>query len=576
MDRRSLLKAAMLAGGAGASALATPPAAEARPAAPARGRATVAARSGGGVAHGPALQRLTAYIDQHRAAYNLPGLTMTLTDRSGFSAHVVAGFADTDRGALVTPAHVFEIGSISKSFVALCIFRQIEAGRLKLSDRIVDVLPGVALPPASPVTVQNLLSHSGGLPDDAPLFPRVEGGRLWSDFTPGSRWSYSNTGYDILGVLLEHQHGKTLRAILETEVLAPLGMAGAHGHISGDDRALYATGYRPFHADRPYPLAGPLGTAPWVDVTFGAGCIAATAPQMTRYLAWLIAAAAGKGAPLLSDAAAARYLAPVIDAPDWAPKARYANGLAIVDIGGRSLLHHTGGMIAYSSAFHVDGAAGVGAFASTNVGMTGYRPRDITSYACALLRWARDGGAEPTPTPLPSADVPKPADFAGVFTAPDGETITIAVAGKGLTLTAAGETQILRPRGPDMFLAGQERFSRYGFLAERRDGKVRSFWWGPVEFAADPAAPRRPVDPELALLAGRYDNDDPWSGAVRVVARPTGLWADGMAPLTRRPDGSWRFVGDPSPPERLVFDAPLAGRPSRLNASGTDYLRRAE
>jgi hypothetical protein len=313
-----------------------------------------------------------------------------------------------------------------------------------------------------------------------------------------------------------------------------------------------------------------------VDVTFGAGCIAATAPQMSRYLGWVIGAAAGKGGPLLSDAGAARYLAPVIDAPDWALEARYANGLAIVQIDGRGLIHHTGGMIAYSSAFHVDGAAGVGAFASTNVGMTGYRPRDITAYACALMRWARDGGAEPKAPPLPQPDMPKAADLAGVFTAPDGETLTILATGNRLTLTAAGQTLALSPRGPDTFLAGQDRLSRFLLLAERQDGKVRSIWWGPVEYAADPSAPRRPVDPGLAALAGRYDNDDPWAGTVRIVARPTGLWADGVARLEPHPDGSWRFAGDPPPPERVVFDAPMGGRAFRFNASGTDYVRRSE
>lgn len=565
MDRRSLLKGVALAGGA-ASALAAGRAA----AAPAK------TLSGQAAPYAPALAKLAAYAELHRKTLNLPGVTLSVADAAGFSALITVGFADVERGLPVTGDHVFQIGSISKSLVALCLFRLMEADRLDPDARMVALLPGVALAPDSPVTVQHLLSHSGGLPDDAPIFPRTADGLLWSDFTPGARWSYSNTGYTLLGHLLEHIHQRPLREIIDHEVLTPLGMPGALGAILDDDRDRYALGYRPWRSDRPYPLAGRLGPAPWVDVAEGNGCVAATGPQMARYLAWLIAAAKGRGAPLLSDAGAARYLAPVVDAPDWAPGALYANGLAIVKVDGRTLIHHTGGMVSFSSSLHVDPAAGVGAFASTNVGMTNYRPRDITTYACALMRWSRDGGPEPKAPDLPDPTIEKPQEYVGLFTAPDGRTLDIRAAGAGLSVVHGGLAQPLQFRGPGRFLAPQGRLGRYHLIAERQDGRVRSIWNGPVEYAADPAQPRRPVNPALQALAGRYDNESPWNGVARIVAKHDGLSVDGETPLKQLPDGSWRVAADPTPPERLVFDAPLGGRPSRMTFSGVDFIRRSE
>jgi CubicO group peptidase (beta-lactamase class C family) len=565
MDRRQLLKVAALVGG-GAAALS---------AAPAQAASRTLSGSVGG--YGPALERIGAYVELHRRTYNLPGLTLSVADGDGFSALITSGQADVGRGEAVSGDHLFQIGSISKSLVALALFRQVEAGRLSLGARIVEVLPGAPFAVDSPVSVQHLLSHSGGLPDGAPLFPRMNNGLLWSDFTPGSRWSYSNTGYELLGALLEHLHGgQPLHLVLEHEVLGPLGMDGARGAILVADRPLYAGGYAPLMGDRPYPLGGPLDTAPWVDVTEGDGCVAATAPQMAGYLAWLIGATGGKGGPLLGDALVRQYLTPVIDAPDWTAGAKYANGLAIVKVGARTLVHHTGGMPAFSSSLHVDPAARVGAFASTNVGMSGYRPRDITTHACALLRWIRDGGPEPVAPPMPDRDVAKPRDYVGRFTAGDGETLDIAADGKGLALTAGGSTLPLEPRGPDRFLAGQARFSRHVLLAERQGGKVRSFWWGGAEFLAPGVKGDRPIDPTLQALSGRYDNDSPWGDVNRFIARPDGLWADADALLKLLPDGSWRVAIDPAPPERIVFDSPISGRPHRMTFSGVDYVRRSE
>ena len=523
----------------------------------------------GADAYGHALEQLRGYVEEHRQAYSLPGLTLVVADANGYTGFITSGWSDVEIRKPVQAGELFEIGSISKSFTSLCLFKAVEGGKVRLDDDVRDHLTGLRIDTPDKVTLQSLLNHSSGLPDGAPLFPRVPEGGLWLGYTPGSRWSYSNTGYSLLTLVLETLQGEPLETIIAREVFAPLGIQGARAAVRLEDQDLYAAGYWPAMIDQPYPRGGALARAPFGEELSGAGCVAMATPQMARYLRWLIQAGRGQGAPLLSDAAVRRWSAPTIDAPGWSEGAKYANGLAVVQVDGRTLLHHTGGMTSFSSSMHIDPEAGVACFASTNVGATGYRPRAITSWACSLFQTAaaRTGAPEPKSTAL---EVDKPGDYAGVFQARNGERLVISPSAKGLQLGFGAETCALEPSGDDAFLAHHPRFARYAFLIERKDGKPVAAWWGEQEFAADPARLRGPAPPEFAVLAGRYD--DVFSTS-RVVARPTGLFMDGVTPMTRLADGGWRVGADDWSPERLRFDAMLNGRPQRLNASGSDTWR---
>ncbi len=530
--------------------------------------------TGGGDAHDAALAKLRAYVEENRTAFGLPGMTLVVVGADGYAGYITSGYADVKLRRPVQASDFFHVGSISKSFTAICVFRLLQAGRLRLDDDVRDHLKGLVIDSDERVTLQHLLNHSSGLPEDAPIAPQP-GGRLWLGYRPGSHWSYSNLGYDLLTKVVQTLHGTTIERVIADEAFAPLAIPQARSALRSEDRSLYAVGYYPARLDVPIPRAAPLVEAPFETFVSGAGCVGMATPQMASYLRWLIAAGRGQGGPLLSDALAAQWTRPTVDAPGWAKGARYANGLAVVEVDGRTLLHHTGGMLAFASSLHVDPEAGVACFASTNfTGFTDYRPRDITAWACGLFRTAASGA--PAPAPKPTAMVvERAADYAGVFQSADGERIEIRLAGtglagqglasQGLELAFAGGACPLEPAGDNALLAHHPRFARYAFLVERSGTRPVAAWWGEREYAADPARLRGPAPAELAALAGRYD------GAVtptRIVARPTGLFADGITPLTRLSDGSWRPGKDDWTPERLTLDTPLNGRPQRLVASG--------
>jgi D-alanyl-D-alanine carboxypeptidase len=575
IDRRTWLKLATAGTSAGfaTAAAGAPPQTQPAPV------VTVTSQGSRATDYGPVLAKLCAYIALHLKDYGLPGMTFCMADKDGFTATINAGWADVDKHIPLGPGHLFQIGSISKSFAAICVLKAAAAGKLSLDDAMADHLPGVPLP-AEKITVRQVLTHATGLPDDAPFFPRGGDQRLWLGYTPGSRFSYSNTGYALLGLMLERIHNKPYAEIVRTEALIPLGMTGAKGSIRTNDMPQYAVGYWPYLQDRPFPQRGALGVAYFTDFTEASGCVAAPGVEMAHYIRYLIGAGSGHGAPLLSDADAKAFITPVIDAPVFGPGAHYSFGLGVVPVNGRQLLHHTGGMMAFSSSIHVDPQAGVGAFASTNARIGSYRPRDVTAYACELMLAARQGTPAPAPPKIHYDDrIEKAADYAGRYETSGGEAIVLTAEGETLRLTDPkdGRAVTLRAQGDDAFLVPLPRFERALLVFQREGGKPVSAWWNSTLFARDPA--RRtppPTPPDLAALAGLYVNNDPWADSFQVVARPDGLWLDGTEPLVALPDGAYRVGKEVWGCERVRFEAPLDGRPQRLIFSGLDHMRMAE
>src|SRR4051812_46299396 len=241
-----------------------------------------------GAAVAPAIDAIRAYAEVHRRRFSLPGLTVGLTTPDGFSTVLDLGYANPDSRQPITADTLFQIGSISKSMTATLIHQLAAEGRLRLTDRVSAILPSIPLPKGNAITVQHLLDHTAGLPDDAPVFG--EGG-LWVGYAPGEHWHYSNTGYEILGKIAEHVAGEDLARLLWKQIFTPLGMRRSRGAIVGGDRTLYAQGYEPADLSVPVARGVPLAPAAWVDVTFGAGSVASTAADMLLWLRSLANAA---------------------------------------------------------------------------------------------------------------------------------------------------------------------------------------------------------------------------------------------------------------------------------------------
>lgn len=132
----------------------------------------------------------------------------------------------------------FNVGSIGKSLTSILIFRQVEAGKIHLDQTIDQYLPeNERVPNDSLITVRHLLTNTSGLGDFfespeyeegkrydvASLFPLVQKMPLLKD-KPGTGLDYSNSGFIVLGRILEHQYGKSYQSIVQEELLNPLNI----------------------------------------------------------------------------------------------------------------------------------------------------------------------------------------------------------------------------------------------------------------------------------------------------------------------------------------------------------------
>ena len=513
-----------------------------------------------------AIAAIRSYGEAHLQHFRLPGMTLGITTPGGFSTVMDFGYANADARTPITPDTLFQVGSISKLMNAAVLHQFVQEGRLRLTDRISDLLPTIPLPQGNMIEVQHLLDHVAGLPGDAPAFP--DGG-LWTAYAPGAHWHYSNTGYEIIGKLNEHLGGKPLARILEDRLFLPLGMSRSRGAIIGEDRMLYAQGYEAAD-EEPFALGVPLAPAGWVDVTFGAGDVASTADDMNRLLRSIANAAQGRGGLGLSGELGRAYTSHAV--PSDSREMAYGNGFMHVGAHGRSYLHHTGGMVSFSSSFHVDVASGVGAFASSTISaFAEYRPRLLTRFAVDALTNA--AATRPLPAP-PALDAPlaNAALYVGGYEGPGGSFEVRS--GSPLTIVAGGVSAPLQQWDGEVFRTTHPKFRAFSMMFERKGNRVSAASWGPATYLRSGSkAQLAASDPQLAKLAGRYINDSPWNGMAPVVERGGKLWVGTETQMTRLAENSWRIGDENWSPERGSFANFIDGRPQTFILSGVKYDR---
>ena len=173
---------------------------------------------------------------------------------------------------LVEPETPFAIGSVTKQFTCACILLLAEEGKLSIDDKVVKYEP--KLTRAGDITLHDLMTHLSGYPDFYPLdfvdrrlvkpilpedlLAEYAGAKL--DFEPGERWSYSNTGYTLLGHVVAKVSGKPFGQFLKERILDPLGMTHSAFEpgpdIKGQTKGYTSFALGPLEPRNPRPAAG--------------------------------------------------------------------------------------------------------------------------------------------------------------------------------------------------------------------------------------------------------------------------------------------------------------------------------
>ena len=193
-------------------------------------------------AHAQDTRALVQYIDsvanaavaEHRTA----GVSVAVVKNGRTVLAKGYGFADLENDVPATPETVYRIGSVTKQFTSAAIMRLMEQGKLSLDDTLQKFLPNFPTQ-GNRVTVRHLLNHTSGIKSYTSLGPK------WArvmridlatdslvalfanepfDFKPGDAWRYDNSGYFLLGMIIEKISGKTYGQYLQDEFFTPLGL----------------------------------------------------------------------------------------------------------------------------------------------------------------------------------------------------------------------------------------------------------------------------------------------------------------------------------------------------------------
>lgn len=157
------------------------------------------------------------------------------------------GMANLELGVPITPGSIFHVASISKQFAALCVALLAEDGKLSLDDDVRTYVPEVPdFGTGETITIRQMIHHTSGLRDQWDLLHlagwreddlitdddvlEITSRQRGLNFAPGDQNRYSNTGYTLLGVIVQRLTGMSLRQFAEERIFRPLGMIHTHFH----------------------------------------------------------------------------------------------------------------------------------------------------------------------------------------------------------------------------------------------------------------------------------------------------------------------------------------------------------
>jgi CubicO group peptidase (beta-lactamase class C family) len=380
---------------------------------------------------------IDAYIRQQMEQLRLPGVALAVV-RDGRPVTIrTYGKASLELDAPVTQQTVFELGSLTKQFTAVAVLTLVDEGKLRLEDSVLAYLP--ELPESwRDITVRHLLTHSAGiqeylsvpgLADAAHALDHVQMTRLFAErvrreFPAGATWAYSNTGYLLLGDLLERVSGRSYWELLRERLFVPAGMRASRG---SNPRAVIrhrAAGYG-WHQGE-FENRGALS-----ENAYSAGAIAATILDM---VAWEAALQRRK---LISETRFREMWTPLTVNTGPTPPFNYGFGWVIDQEQGHRAVLHSGGTPGFSSAIrrYVDDGLSVIVLANHGDRVLDHIPMEVAGLVYAPVARA-SSAADPDPeqstrlTALLRGLLAGKADVAS-FTPPMQLFLTTAT-GKGL------------------------------------------------------------------------------------------------------------------------------------------------
>lgn len=352
------------------------------------------------------------------------------------------GFANLEWQIPNTPDTKFRLGSVTKQFTAASILLLEERGKLQTADLVKKYLPDA--PPAwDKITIYHLLTHTSGIPNFT-SFPEY---RDWEkasatpeelvnrfkdkplDFEPGSKFNYSNSGYVLLGYLIDKISGQKYPDFLKDNIFTPLGMSDSGYDVSAAILPHRASGYTP-------APGGVIVNTGYIDMTvpYSAGALYSTTHDLLK---WETALYHGK---LLKAESLKKMTTPFKD--------DYACGLMVNKQEGHKRIGHGGGIEGFNTdiVYYPDDQLAIVVLANVN----GNAPNEITAKAATVEfgGHVKLAGERQEITLTPAELSP----LAGTYTLAPGVELAITLEGSQLKAQLTGQRQLdVYPESPTLF-----------------------------------------------------------------------------------------------------------------------------
>lgn len=317
---------------------------------------------------------VTDWLDEN----DVPGASVTVVDEDGERYAGGFGARDIESNAPATPDTLYGMGSISKSLTALAVIKLVESGDLHVDDAVDEYVGHYEDAPGEPITIGELLSHTSGMPASptgtfdqalegfpAGIADRADLERFVRDSTEfravdDQRFFYYNTGYDVLGEVVEAVDGRPYASYVREEIFDPLGMErSTYDPDVLEDDADAMTGYRP-GSDDEAPEASPF---PLGDLNRPSGGLISSVRELARFLRAMMTDGTLAGKRVCPAAAVDRLQRgrairqTFLDGTDQA----YGYGWIRQPLGSREVVGHGGSILVSTSyaGYLVDGSIGV-------------------------------------------------------------------------------------------------------------------------------------------------------------------------------------------------------------------------
>jgi CubicO group peptidase (beta-lactamase class C family) len=353
------------------------------------------------------------------------------------------GYANLEWQIPNTPDTKFRLGSVTKQFTAASILLLEERGKLKTDDPVKKYL--LDAPAAwDKITIYHLLTHTSGIPSFTgfPEYPDFEKKpatpeelvKRFADkpleFEPGSKFKYSNSGYLLLGYLIDKISGETYPQFVKKNIFVPLGMADSGYDLNATVIARRASGYTPA------PPNGEIQNTGYIDMTipYSAGALYSTTRDLLKWERGLY------GGKVLQAPSLKKMTTPFKD--------NYACGLFISNANGHRKVDHGGGIEGFNTevAYYPDDRLAVIVLANLNGGA----PDEIANQA-AIVEFG--GRVELTSERKEIALKPEELSaLVGTYSLAPGIDLAVTLQGNQLwtQLTGQGKIQIY-PESPTFF-----------------------------------------------------------------------------------------------------------------------------